>query len=1273
MRSFCKCSISWLLTVLLLLSLLPVSVYATEAGTGSTKPKFTATPALAVYDSDEEDYSIDKTGAEIKKGDIVAYKITVENNPGMNGFKLFLDYDKTQLTLIDMTKAKKFNEGVWLPMADIASMGVISWATSDDVSANGTVVTLYFTVTAAPGTVVGFPMRVDSCLNAAKEQLGGEPAYESFTVAGGETPDVPVTGVTLDRTDLTIKENETATLKATVLPENASQAVTWSASSGDIKVENGVITPTPGKTGTFTVTAAAGDKSASCTVTVTHGDLKPVAEKPVTCEEDGHPAYWFCDTCQRYYTDDSGAADKETSKDALTIPAGHQYGELIAKVEATCSMNGMKAHYECSRCKNLFDENKDETTKAALTIPATDAHNWGEATYTWKEDFSSCTGKVVCRECKKAESETTMKITQDVTTPASCMAEGVMTYTATFTDARFIQQTTTGPIGKAEHKLTETPAVKATCTKDGNEAYWTCSDCGKYFNTEREQINENSWVIKALGHQYGEPVWTWANDNQSATATFTCEREGCDKLDDFVKTLTATESSNTLSSEVTKKPTCTEKGTTTYSATVTLDGKPFKNSKDEDMPAVGHVMSKTEAKAATCEATGNNEYWTCSVCQGVFKDRWGKKETTVEKETLAALGHNFEGQPWQHDETGHWHKCSRCDVTDGVQKHVYGVNDCTQAADCACGFHKNAGEHIWNDPVYSWTGYTECTAERACKSCDVTENERAVAALTSTEPAACTTAGKKVYTATFTKAQFAAQTKEEPLAALGHEMTKIEAKAATCEETGNNAYWYCSRCDKYFSDAKGKTETTVERETLKALGHSYGQPVWTWADDGKTAEVKIVCANDKTHVLTADASVEAGTISSTVKVKPTCTAMGTTTYNATVSLNGKAYPATKDVQDIPMEPHKLVKTEAKAATCTETGNNDYWTCSVCKGVFKDEQGKVKTTVKAETLAVDPANHAGGTVERGAVAATCSMSGHEADTYCKSCGMLLQRGAVIPATGRHTYGSDGRCTVCGNTDPAAGVKADDVKASDTVDGKPVSKDNQGHIVTDGSGLVAKTEDPADESKVEAVKNALTNGSISMWVANDAEAVAAAEDGGVKALEALASGETDAQRKQELLQLTQMLKTMSGGRRNVQAQMVYDSELQLRDGNGVVAELVQIPNGMRVSLAISEELYQSLQGKTLCILRGSTDAAGKATAQELSATLGGSQGSRVVTFVTDRAGALLLTAYETTGGSYNGSDTVSAPRTADTGVTVWCALLGISALLGTALVTKKRRQA
>lgn len=35
--------------------------------------------------------------------------------------------------------------------------------------------------------------------------------------------------------------------------------------------------------------------------------------------------------------------------------------------------------------------------------------------------------------------------------------------------------------------------------------------------------------------------------------------------------------------------------------------------------------------------------------------------------------------------------------------------------------------------------------------------------------------------------------------------------------------------------------------------------------------------------------------------------------------------------------HSLVKTEAKDATCTEDGNIEYWTCSVCHKIFSDEQ------------------------------------------------------------------------------------------------------------------------------------------------------------------------------------------------------------------------------------------------------------------------------------------------------------------------------------------------
>lgn len=59
------------------------------------------------------------------------------------------------------------------------------------------------------------------------------------------------------------------------------------------------------------------------------------------------------------------------------------------------------------------------------------------------------------------------------------------------------------------------------------------------------------------------------------------------------------------------------------------------------LKTLGHDMTKTDAKAATCTEDGNNEYYTCSRCGGVFKDEAGTQATTVEAETLKKLGHDW--------------------------------------------------------------------------------------------------------------------------------------------------------------------------------------------------------------------------------------------------------------------------------------------------------------------------------------------------------------------------------------------------------------------------------------------------------------------------------------------------------------------------------------------------------------------------------------------------------------------------------------------------------
>ena len=62
----------------------------------------------------------------------------------------------------------------------------------------------------------------------------------------------------------------------------------------------------------------------------------------------------------------------------------------------------------------------------------------------------------------------------------------------------------------AGHIMTKTEAKAATCTEDGNCAYWTCTVCGKYFSDEAgtAEIEKDSWVIPATGHTFSGSTCT---------------------------------------------------------------------------------------------------------------------------------------------------------------------------------------------------------------------------------------------------------------------------------------------------------------------------------------------------------------------------------------------------------------------------------------------------------------------------------------------------------------------------------------------------------------------------------------------------------------------------------------------------------------------------------------------------------------------------------------------------------------------------------------------
>lgn len=86
------------------------------------------------------------------------------------------------------------------------------------------------------------------------------------------TTSIAVSGVTLDKATVTLIEQETVTLKATVKPANAAnKKVTWSSDKPDVAAvdKDGKVTAHKAGEATITVTTTDGGKTASCKVTVT--------------------------------------------------------------------------------------------------------------------------------------------------------------------------------------------------------------------------------------------------------------------------------------------------------------------------------------------------------------------------------------------------------------------------------------------------------------------------------------------------------------------------------------------------------------------------------------------------------------------------------------------------------------------------------------------------------------------------------------------------------------------------------------------------------------------------------------------------------------------------------------------------------------------------------------------------------------------------------------------------------------------------------------------
>ncbi len=236
-----------------------------------------------------------------------------------------------------------------------------------------------------------------------KAEAGGKSATCAVTV---EKTIVAVTEVTLDRTSLSLKVNETFTLSATVAPENATdKAVKWTTSnSGVVRVSNGTVTAVG--EGTAKITAAAGGKSASCTVTVEKEETEIIPVESVTLNRNSlelglNEAFTLSATVTPENATDKAVKWTTSDSDVVRVSNGTvtAVGEGTAKItaaaggkSASCTVIVKNAEPEFIPVESVtlnresLELKVDETFTLTALIAPSDAT---ETEITWNSDNTS--------------------------------------------------------------------------------------------------------------------------------------------------------------------------------------------------------------------------------------------------------------------------------------------------------------------------------------------------------------------------------------------------------------------------------------------------------------------------------------------------------------------------------------------------------------------------------------------------------------------------------------------------------------------------------------------------------------------------------------------------------------------------------------------------------------------------------------------------------------------------------------------------------------------
>ena len=553
----------------------------------------------------------------------------------------------------------------------------------------------------------------------------------------------------------------------------------------------------------------------------------------------------------------------------------HQWNSGVINPDPTCTTKGIKTYTcACGATKtedvdivstnhswgSWVDYGDDTNHKSVCQYNSahekTQAHTYGTTTFAFANDGKSATASRTCTvsTCHHTQSATlTLNngITSAIKTPAKCTTDGVTTYTATspfndgatgtkdvadipasghdwdtttFTFSNDGKSATATRVCKNDntHRETENATVTpeqiapSTCTGNGTTRYTAHSPFDDDTATDTKEVGD----IAALGHDWNTTVITFAADGKTASATRTCRRDAS-----HVETLAAP-----VTSAVKTPATCTEKGTTTYTAT-----SPFAEDSalvtatvdKEDIPANGHDWNpvtfefaadgKTATATRVCRTDGDHvenaaaimshEVKTPATCEGdgtttyTATSPWGDGATdTVDRVDIAAIGHRW--GDWEDlGENGHRRVCA---------------NDASHIESSATHTYTAYSKDLPEDATIlakleaeGFNGETQCY--RYCTACNNVEIKNHTYTHETTKEPTCTATGVETYTCEYCHTSYT-----QDIAATGHtwvrwdgcneeKISELSGAVPVILKCKNGCNKFCS---SYYDEKTHKYEST---------------------------------------------------------------------------------------------------------------------------------------------------------------------------------------------------------------------------------------------------------------------------------------------------------------------------------------------------------------------------------------------------------------------------------------------------------------------------------